>query len=1493
MRKWIVLLILSLGWFGSAHAAGNCDEKTDDCIPIKYTAWCFTAGKNCQGGAPAQMCPEKAGDSEGYRTGEDAIAWTVNTYKLCEGFTSGTAAREGPEGFFDNGTFSEPTSRQQNWALTFRRGTDNPISYLVGNGGSRIATCPPGYNFDYGYDGKVSICLRRKPAVNPKNLGCCSADDLGRMQGNPINVGVGNKVQIEEDYLGAGAFPLEFKRTYNSLYIPNVSSFGNRWSGTYDRQIFFRPGLSAATVVRSDGRAFKFTQTGGAFVGDPDVPDRLQQTLDAAGNLVGWEYVRADNTRERYDAGGKLIAETDINGWSHDLIYSDTTTHYSTAPYPGMLIAVRDSRGREIKFSYDGRLRLASMTDPGGKTIEYGYDANGNLVTRKAQDGSVREYKYNEPDNRGTQSLPYALTGIVGEDGARFATFKYGNDGRATSTEHMENADTVSISYGANNTAIVTDALGASRTFGFTKKYDVFRLTSIQEPCPACVGGTGTRTLTLDANGFTDTTTDLAGVVTDFDYDGSGLETKKVEASNDFNAKRTTETTWHSTFRMPTQKVVKNAAGAVVSKAEWTYNSRGQELVFSQVDPATTSTRVTTTTYCEQIDIDAGRCPLLGLRTSIDGPRTDVADQTAYTYYMSDAPGCATSSTDCAYRKGDLWKVTNALAQVAIENTRYDGAGRIASSKDVNGVAADFEYNDRGWLSARKIRGADDNSESDDAITRYEYFATGLLKKATEPDGSFLLYGYDAAHRLTSVKDSLGNSMTYTLNGLGHRIKEETKDASGELRRSLSRAYNIAGQQQSATSAYGRTTTYTPDQNGRDNVMVDALGRKTDIDYDSLARMSKIVQDVEGVNAKSEFKFDALDRVTSVVDPKNLTTTYTYNGFGDRVKLNSPDTGESSFTFDSAGNRKTEIDARGITRSYAYDALNRPIAVSFPTSSLNIGYEYDTVQPACGSDEGFARGHLTKMTDSTGTTSYCYDRLGRITLKQQVTRGNTFVVRYAYTLSGRLKSITYPDGSTADYVRDTQSRITQINVRRAGSAQTEVLLYQASYLPFGQSAGWTYGNGRQLIRSANLDYRISKVQDSASGGLSVGFEFDWVGNVAKLTQGNAATPTITFDYDGLNRLTALRDGPTQAAIEAYGYDATGNRLSLTTSAGTQNYTYPTTSHLLSQAGSSSVRAYDANGNTTQIGATSFIYNDLGRRSEVKQGGVSKALYAYNAKGEQVARTAGTNTRYQVYDESGSWLGEYDDAGKPTQQIIWLDDLPVGLLAEAAGSQQIYYMQPDHLGTPRVIIEPVRNVAVWNWDLKGEAFGNSSPNEDPDQDGSAFVLDMRFPGQRFDAASGLSYNYFRDYDAGVGRYAQSDPIGLLGGVSTFAYASSQPLKWTDTRGLAKDKSDYDWVPCNMAEQRQCQAQCAGRGVVSCAARRMKTVRISNGVPVPYVKNLEISCKCVETCQSAACGDGVEGKTNDDEIDDKWAVGKMGMMACGALIIVGSILFGFAN
>jgi len=105
---------------------------------------------------------------------------------------------------------------------------------------------------------------------------------------------------------------------------------------------------------------------------------------------------------------------------------------------------------------------------------------------------------------------------------------------------------------------------------------------------------------------------------------------------------------------------------------------------------------------------------------------------------------------------------------------------------------------------------------------------------------------------------------------------------------------------------------------------------------------------------------------------------------------------------------------------------------------------------------------------------------------------------------------------------------------------------------------------------------------------------------------------------------------------------------------------------------------------------------------------------------------------------------------------------------------------DHLNTPRAIEDGTQKV-VWRWDNQ-EPFGDDTPNEDPGNTGTSFSFPMRFPGQYYDAETNTAYNYFRDYDPGIGRYVQSDPIGLLGGIATYAYVADNPVSWGDPRGL---------------------------------------------------------------------------------------------------------------
>ncbi|WP_205836512.1 RHS repeat domain-containing protein [Iodobacter violaceini] len=119
-----------------------------------------------------------------------------------------------------------------------------------------------------------------------------------------------------------------------------------------------------------------------------------------------------------------------------------------------------------------------------------------------------------------------------------------------------------------------------------------------------------------------------------------------------------------------------------------------------------------------------------------------------------------------------------------------------------------------------------------------------------------------------------------------------------------------------------------------------------------------------------------------------------------------------------------------------------------------------------------------------------------------------------------------------------------------------------------------------------------------------------------------------------------------------------------------------------------------------------------------------------------------------------------------QEIIWLGDTPVAVLSTAGASTNISYIWADHLGTPRQITDPASKQTLWRWD--GEPFGNSLADEDPSKTGKKFSYNLRFPGQYFDKETGKLYNYFRDYDPATGRYIESDPIGLAGGINTYLW-----------------------------------------------------------------------------------------------------------------------------
>lgn len=1203
----------------------------------------------------------------------------------------------------------------------------------------------------YGFPGgeiPPSHCIPAFWAEIQGPLDECDTESCVEAVGNPITVTSGRKRYSAND----GAFEgIPLGRTYSSFPTRLDSALPANWSFSFLARMTPRQ-----TYVGGDGKACRLY---GAFEGHHYCKGAPDSPVVQVG--TEWERRSPGGSREVFNSEGQLIR----------LVRGGAT--YTVEREAGRVVGLASETGRKLRFRYGEKYVSAIYTDDGSVMLEYSYDGLNRLAEARSAGQLIARYRYENP------AFEDLLTSVVSADGSLLSEYRYDEYGRATYTKSPEGEFVVDYSDDASSVRVESGR--GSATYAYVDTASGRRVTSVVR------SGGLSQSLSWSYGSLVSTT---EGRVQTRYTRSSGLISRK-EVLVDGNLERKDETIWNHAWGVPARVTKYNRNGSALSQLNRVFNASGQVTEVSTSGNGAPLAQVSRFAFCEQVGLNAGTCLRVGLLLSQDGPRTDISDIIRYTYYPSDAPGCETSSVTCAFRKGDLWAVENAMGHIA-ETLRYDGAGRVLQTKDANGVITDLEYHPRGWLTARKVRGSNDASESDDAIMRIDYWPTGLVKQVTQPDGTFTAYGYDDAHRLTSIADNAGNKIEYTLDNAGNRTKEDTKDAQGALKRTLSRVFNQLGQMQTAKDAYAAPTGFTYDAAGNTNTVTDAKARITDNDYDPLNRLTRTLQDTAGINAETKFEYDALDNLTKVVDPKGLATTYTYNGLGDLTQLSSPDTGVTTYTYDSAGNRASQADARGVTTQYLYDALNRLTQILYPTNSLNVGYTYDAVNGVCAAGETFALGRLTRMADGSGHTQYCYDRFGQMVRKVQTTNGKILATRYAYNLAGRLTRMVYPSGLQVDYGLNSLGQPASVIVTRPGQVP-EVLLREVKYHAFGPVAEIAYGtNGRVQKRQLDDNYRPLVIQDGTS--LNLGFDWDEVGHLVQLLDTNPAnalsTPQRNYRYDALGRLDRTQNAATNAILQTYTYDATGNRTSLRSgTAPVQAYTYPATSHRLSQAGTVA-RTYDAVGNTTQIGGTAreFVFDASNRMSQFKKSGAVNMNYAYNGRGERVRRFAtatSTAQTYSAYDEAGHWIGEYSNTGAAKQEIIWLDDLPVGLYAPTPSSAtvfQLYHVQADHLGTPRTIVDPNRNVAVWNWALTGEAFGNSTPTQDPDADGKTLVFDMRFPGQRYDSATQLNYNYFRDYDTTTGRYVESDPIGLNGGRNTFLYSSASPFQGVDPRGL---------------------------------------------------------------------------------------------------------------
>ena len=354
-------------------------------------------------------------------------------------------------------------------------------------------------NAGFEEDPAGTSCAASSPPETAADRKC----DAGLFAGNPILPATGEKYRSEVDWTDSGPAPLSLERTYRSNWASYIArpdtGLGAVWTQNHGARLMATPALAPTdlAIVMPDGSRRTFAKVGSSFWVANGSADRLEE-----GRGGGWTYRRADDdTSWAFDSAGKLQGKFDRNGWI-------TAYWYDAA---GRLSEVTNPFGRSLAFTYNNTGQLTAVTTPEARVIAYRYDSAGRLSSVVYPGGKARSFLYENA------VFAQALTGIVDESGARWASFSYDVTGRAISTELAGSAERYQVGYPYDRAATVTDPLGTTRQYEYGTVNNKLAVTGSQ--LPSGTGAPDARQRIQDGNGLITSETDFNGITTTTTWD--------------------------------------------------------------------------------------------------------------------------------------------------------------------------------------------------------------------------------------------------------------------------------------------------------------------------------------------------------------------------------------------------------------------------------------------------------------------------------------------------------------------------------------------------------------------------------------------------------------------------------------------------------------------------------------------------------------------------------------------------------------------------------------------------------------------------------------------------------------------------------------------------------------------------------------------------------------------------------------------------------------
>jgi RHS repeat-associated protein len=766
----------------------------------------------------------------------------------------------------------------------------------------------------------------------------------------------------------------------------------------------------------------------------------------------------------------------------------------------------------------------------------------------------------------------------------------------------------------------------------------------------------------------------------------------------------------------------------------------------------------------------------------------------------------------------------------------YDAAHRLVRKTDRIGHTFEFTYDAQGRCT--HTAGADGVLDH-----RLDYVTPGELTQVTRGNGGTWSYRYQLGH-LSSVTDPLGGVEKFVYDKQGKLIQElDTNGNATDIIRDEPgamvgkrdpfgnfqaeppnlnapdpRAHRVA--QNAAEYELGRLINIEPRHTARPasesvpserNQAPESYVDKANLF--SSANLGFVVGRQWWPEPSSGRQFDATGDLIQQIDRRGNSRRWMYDGNGNVTKFVDFDGGVWKYQYQSWNHLVSETDPLGLTNRMEYDSQENLTAFT-DAGGTRSEYAYDLKDELI---EVRRHGQVREryQRDSQGNLIGKYAADGRLLMRREIGAGNLLAKRilgsgeehtYHYDAQGRFLAATTPRDAIEFEYDGLGNRCVE---KRNGRG---VVHDYRGWRQFGRSVwldkfqiGHALDDENTLIIRDPLggEHRIRSLSDGRverrySNGTVETLAYDELGRCeAKIVQRMGTKLwRRDFRWSGEGELRQVDDS--YAGTTRHQYDAAHRLRGRTLPNGRQEaFRFDDANNLLEQPGLENV-SLQAGNRLATAGDETFVYNDRNHIAE-RRSSRGTIKYFYDERDQLV----------RLESSRGTWEAEYDALGRrvrktfngATTEYLWNTDQLAGEISPDGRLRLYVYADPlaltpmlfvdydsvdadpssgrryivfsDQIGAP-VCIEDAAGQIVWTASI--EPFGEAKLSAE-----NRIEFNLRFPGHYWDADVSLNYNRFRFYDPKLGRYIQSDPLGIAGGGNVYFYPSN-PLEVSDVLGL---------------------------------------------------------------------------------------------------------------